>query len=117
MMKMMEFSGINPIFGIPTTMFPRFPPGINPPTLGLVDQKRLKEKFFKDNASMNSKLEDFTQIYQKYATGLFESAYPATPPGHPLFTNSESAETLRNENKKLKKENLELKKKLSKNKK
>ena len=116
-MRIMELSGIHPAFGIPTSMFPRFPPGINPPTLGVVDQKRLKEKFFKDNDSMNSKLDDFTQMYQKFATGLFEAAFPAMSPGHPMFSKVESTASLKNENDKLKKENLELKKQLSKNKK
>ncbi len=116
-MRIMELSGIHPIFGIPTSMFPRFPPGINPPTLGIVDQKRLKEKFFKDNASMNSKLDDFTQMYQKFASGLFEGAYPAMAPSHPMFSKLETTAALKSENNKLKKENLELKKQLSKNKK
>ena len=116
-MRTMELSGIHPIFGIPTSMFPRFPPGINPPTMGPVDQKRLKEKFFNDNASMNSKLEGFTEMYQKFASGLFEAAYPAMPPGHPMFSKLASSASLKNENDKLKKENQELHKQLSKNKK
>ena len=117
-MRMMELSGIHPSFGIPTSsMFPRFPPGINPPTMGPVDQKRLKEKFFNDNASMNSKLDGFNEMYQKFASGLFEAAYPATPPGHPMFSKLASSASLKNENDKLKKENLELKNQMSKNKK
>ena len=116
-MRIMELSGIHPTLGIPTSMFPRFPPGINPPTMGIVDQKRLKEKFFNDNASINSKLEDFSQMYQKFASGLFEASYPAMPPSHPMFSKSASSTTLQSENNKLKKENIELKKQLSKNKK
>lgn len=112
-MRMMELSGIHPAFGIPTSMFPRFPPGISPPTLGIVDQKRLKEKFFNDNASMNTKFEDFNEMYQKFASGLFEAAYPAMPPGHPMFSKLASSTSLKNENDKLKKENLELKKQMS----
>jgi len=116
-MRIMELSGIHPNLGIPTSMFPRFPPGINPPTLGIVDQKRLKRKFFKDSDSMNSKLDDFTQMYQKFASGLFVAGFPATSPGHPMFSKVESTAALKNENDKLKKENLELQKQLSKNKK
>src|SRR3989304_9787150 len=70
--------------------------GISPPSIGIVDQKRLKEKFFKDNASMNFKLQDFNQMYQKFASGLFEVAYPARPPGHPLFSRLDSTGTLQN---------------------
>ena len=108
----MELSGIHPQFGIPTSIFPRFPPGISPPSLGMIDQKRLKEKFFSDNASINTKLQDFNQMYQKFASGLFELAYPALPPSHPLYSRLESTVTLQNENEKLRKENLELKKQL-----
>ena len=116
-MRNLELSGIHPTFGLPSTIFPRYPPGISPPTLGLVDQKRLKEKFFKDNASINSKLQDFNQMYQKFASGLFEVAYPSLPPGHPLFSRLESTVALQSENDKLKKENIELKKQLSRDKK
>ena len=115
--RSMELSGIHPEFGIPTSIFPRFPPGISPPTLGALNQKRLKEKFFTDNASINTKLHDFNQMYQKFASGLFELAYPALPPGHPLYSRLESTVSLQNENEKLKKENLDLKKQLSSNKK
>ena len=109
--------GLNPFLGLPMSIFPRYPPGILPPTLGLINQKRLKEKFFQDNASINTKLQDFNQMYQKFASGLFEIAYPSLPPGHPLFSRLESSTALKNENDLLKKENLELKKQLEKNKK
>ncbi len=111
--KNIELSGIHPEFGIPTSMFPRFPPGISPPSMGLVDQKKLKEKFFRDNSSINTKLQDFNQMYQKFASGLFELAYPALPPGHPLYSRLESTVSLQNENNKLRKENEDLKKQLS----
>ena len=115
--RTMELSGIHPEFGIPTSIFPRFPPGISPPTLGVIDQKRLKEKFFNDNASINTKLQDFNQMYQKFASGLFEMAYPALPPGHPLYSRLESTVSLQSENDKLRKENIDLKKQLANNKK
>jgi len=116
-MRIIELSGIHPTFGIPTSMFPRFPPGINPPTLGIVDQKRLKEKFSNNNDSMNSKLDDFSQMYQKFASGLLEPGFLSMQPDHPMFSKLETTATLKNENNNLKKENLELKKQLSKNKK
>ena len=113
----MELSGIHPEFGIPMSLFPRFPPGISPKSLGVINQKHLKEKFFNDNASINTKLHDFNQMYQKFASGLFELAYPAVPPGHPLYSKRESTVSLQSENNKLKKENIDLKKQLSNNKK
>lgn len=115
--RSMELSGIHPEFGIPTSVFPRFPPGISPPSLGLINQKRLKEKFFNDNASINTKLQDFNQMYQKFASGLFQLASPALPPGHPLYSRLESTVSLQNENDKLRKENFDLKKRISANKK
>ncbi len=112
-----ELSGIHPELGIPMSLFPRFPPGISPASLGVINQKRLKEKFFNDNASINTKLHDFNQMYQKLASGLFELAYPAIPPGHPLYSRRESTVSLQSENNKLRKENIDLKKQLSNNKK
>lgn len=113
--RLLEMSGIHPELGIPLSIFPRYPPGVTPPTLGIMNQKRLKEKFFHDNASLNTKLQDYNQTYQKFASGLFEMAYPAMPPGHPLFSRLESNTILQSENDKLRKENLELKKQLEKN--
>ena len=112
-----ELSGIHPEFGIPMSLFSRFPPGISPTSHGAINQKRLKEKFFNDNASIYTKLHDFNQMYQKLASGLFELAYPALPPGHPLYSRRESTVSLQSENNKLRKENIDLKKQLSNNKK
>ena len=106
---------LNPFLGLPMSIFPRIPPRDFPPTLGLMNQKRLKEKFFKDNASINTKLNDFNQLYQKLASGLIEIAYPALPPGHPFFSRLESSTVLKIENDKLRQENFELKKHLEKN--
>ncbi len=114
--RSIELSGIHPEFGIPTSVFPRFPPGISPPSLGANNQKRLKEKFFNDNASINTKLHDYNKIYQKFASGLFELTYSALPPGHPLYSRLHSTLSLESENNKLKKENIDLKKQLSNNK-
>jgi len=106
---------LNPFLGLPMSIFPRCPPGAFPPMIGLMNQKRLKEKFFQDNASINTKLNDFNQMYQKLASGLFEIAYPALPPGHPFFSRLESSTVLKIENDKLRQENFELKKHLEKN--
>ena len=112
--RTMDGIELNPFLGLPISIFPRYPPGVFPPNHALMNQKRLKEKFFQDNASMNAKLQDFNQMYQKLASGLFEVAYPALPPGHPLFSRLNSSTSLKNENDKLRKENLELKKRLEK---
>lgn len=115
--RSLELSGIHPEFGIPMSLLPRYPPSISPLSHGVIDQKRLKEKFFNDNASINTKLHEFNQMYQKFASGLFELAYPALPPGHPLYSRRDSTVSLQSENNKLRKENIDLKKQLSNNKK
>ena len=112
---MADVNELNPLLGLPKSVFVRYPPGVSPPNLGLMNQKRLKEKFFQDNAAIGMKLQDFNQMYQKFASGLFEIAYPALPPGHPLFSRLASTTSLKTENDKLKRENLDLKKQLEKN--
>ena len=52
------------------------------------------------------------KLYQQYASGLLSPESPIVPHGHPLFTGRNSIQTLKIENDKLIKENLELKKKL-----
>ena len=113
--RTMDAIELNPFLGLPMSIFPRYPPGVLPPTIALMNQKRLKEKFFQENASMTTKLQYFNQMYQKLASGLFEIAYQALPPSHPLFSRLNSSTLLKNENDKLRKENLELKKQLEKN--
>jgi len=115
--RSLELSGIHPEFGIPMSTFLRYPPGISPSSHVAINQKRLKEKFFNDNSLINTKLHDFNQMYQKFASGLFELAYPALPPGHPLYSRQESTVSLQSENTKLRKENIDLRKQLSNNKK
>jgi hypothetical protein len=53
-------------------------------------------------------------MYQQYASGLLSMNTTIIPPGHPLYTRQNSVNTLKTENDKLLKENLELKKKLDK---
>jgi hypothetical protein len=58
-------------------------------------------------------LQGFQQSYQRYASGLLTmNSNGIIPPGHPLFNRQNSVNTLKAENDKLLKENLELKKKL-----
>ncbi len=108
----MDTIELNPFLGLPMSIFPRYPPGVLPPTNALMNQKRLKEKFLQENASMTTKLQDYNQMYQKLATGLFEIGYQALPPGHPFYSRLNSSTLLKNENDKLRKENLELKNRL-----
>ena len=116
---MMNLYGLNPDVMPFAFQFPRFPPGLTSPSFGIVPNSQ--KTITKNNDSLNSKLQDFKQMYQKFTAGLFDMSYPGLiPPGHPLYSKSNSIDTLNGKNAKLQKENLNLRKqieKLSKNKK
>jgi hypothetical protein len=90
----------------------RYPPGANLPS-GLVNTSKLKRQLSADNAALSPKLQDFTEMYHKMAAGLLDmSSNTLIPPGHPIHSRENSVTILKEENKKILKENMELKKKL-----
>jgi len=90
----------------------RYPPGANLPS-GLVNTSKLKRQLSTDNAALSPKLQDFTEMYHKMAAGLLNmSSNTLIPPGHPIHSRENSVTMLKKENKKILKENIELKKKL-----
>ena len=90
----------------------RYPPGANLPS-GLVNTSKLKRQLSADNAALSPKLQDFTEMYHKMAAGLLNiSSDTLIPPGHPIHSRENSLAILKEENKKILKENMELKKKL-----
>ena len=90
----------------------RYPPGANLPS-GLVNTSKLKRQLSADNAALSPKLQDFTEMYHKMAAGLLNiSSDTLIPPGHPIYSRENSVVILKEENKKILKENMELKKKL-----
>ena len=90
----------------------RYPPGANLPS-GLVNTSKLKRQLSADNAALSPKLQDFTEMYHKMAAGLLNiSSDTLIPPGHPIHSRENSIAILKEENKKILKENIELKKKL-----
>jgi len=91
--------------------FIRYPPTSNPPQ-NFDFVHKMKTKFVENSAAMLPKLQNFNHMYQNYASGLLQSSTKLFPPGHPLYTKQESLTTLKDENEKLKKENLELQNKL-----
>ena len=91
--------------------FIRYPPMSNPPQ-NFDFVHKMKTKFVENSAAMLPKLQNFNHMYQNYASGLLQSSTKLFPPGHPLYTKQESLTTLKDENEKLKKENLELQNKL-----
>ena len=91
--------------------FMRYPPNSNPPK-GLANPKMLKNDFLNQGAAMLPKLQDFNQMFRERANSLIKMNTNVLPPGHPLFSRENSLLTLKEENDKLLKENLELKKQL-----
>ena len=90
----------------------RYPPNANIP-MGLVNTPKLKKKLSADNAALTPKLENFAQVYQQMAASLLNISFDKLiPPGHPLYSNENSIALLKDEKEKIRKENLELKKKL-----
>ena len=90
----------------------RYPPSANIP-IGLVNTPKLKKKLSADNAALTPKLENFAQVYQQMAASLLNISFDKLiPPGHPLYSNENSIALLKDEKEKIRKENLELKKKL-----
>ena len=90
----------------------RYPPGANLPS-GLVNTSKLKRQLSADNAALSPRLQDFTEMYHKMAAGLLNiSSNTLIPPGHPIHSRENSVAILKEENKKILKENMELKKKL-----
>ena len=98
---------------LPPMHFPRLPPGTSHPVSSLF-HKPLDGKFQKSNDLVTPHLTDYQQWYQKQADGLFGIQSNVFPPGHPIYSRQNSVDILQNENKKLQKENLELKKQLEK---
>ena len=94
----------------------RYPPGACIQK-GLVNTPKLKKKMSNDGAALTPTLENFAQMYQQMAAGLLNiSLDKLIPPGHPLYTKENSITILKEEKEKIRKENLELKKKLNNNK-
>ena len=92
--------------------FIRYPPTSKPPQ-NFDYVHKMKTKFVENSASMLPKLQNFNHMYRNYASGLMQSSMKLFPPGHPLYTKQESLITLKEENDKLKQENLELHTKLN----
>lgn len=93
---------------------PVFPPGLINPILK--NTVKPDKQFFENRAhTLNERLQDFQQNYQKIANSMFsQSRFGILPPGHPLYTKDNSLQILKDENNKLAKENLELKKQIEK---
>ncbi len=106
-----ELYGLNPDVLPFAFQFPRVPPGL-PNPIGVLNNSP-KNQFKRKGDNLGPNLQDFKEMYQKFAVGLIdfkESLF--IPPGHPLYSRENSVESLKMKNNKLKKDNLELKKNL-----
>ena len=112
--QLRDLYGLNPDIPHSAFQFPRLPPGITQ-SIVKIHENPMKEKFLQESESLNKKLEGFQKLYQQYASGLMKMNPTAIiPPGHPMFSKRNSIESLKMENDKLLKQNLELKKRLEK---
>ena len=110
-----DLYGLNPNIPHVAFQFPRLPPGLSNPMFKN-HENPMKEQFLRNADNIAQKLQGFQHMYQQYAAGLLTMTSTVIPPGHPAYTRQNSIETLQTENDKLIKENLELKKKLDKEK-
>ena len=111
MRHLQDLYGLNPNIPHMAFQFPRLPPGLTHP-LSPLHQNQMKQQLSRHDNTLNQKLQGFQKLYQDYASGLLSQESPIIPPGHPLFSSINSVQTLKTENDKLIKENIELKKKL-----
>ena len=112
MKHLQDLYGLNPNIPHMAFQFPRLPPGFNHP-LSTIHQNQMKSQLSQHDETLNQKLQGFQKLYQDYASGLLSHESKIIPPGHPLFSGRNSIQTLKIENDKFIKENIELKKKLS----
>jgi hypothetical protein len=96
--------------------FPRLPPRVNPP-MGLASAGKIKDQIVHDSETMMGRLSGHHTMFQRYAAGLFNMAPIGFMPGHPLHAKMQPVDTLREENERLRQENLTLKSDIGKEKK
>ncbi len=111
---LMDLYGLNPNILPYAFQFPRIPPELTPLMFNSTTES-VRKNFSRQNESLSTKLQDFQQTYQKYASSLFDMTFPGIiPPGHPLFSRQFSVEVIQAERDQLQKENLELRKRAEK---
>jgi hypothetical protein len=103
---------LNPEIPHRAFQFPRLPPGLTHPMFKTFENP-VKDKFVQNASSLNKKLDGFQKMYQQHVSGLMSmNSSSIIPPGHPMYSQKNSIETLKAENDKLFKQNMALKKKL-----
>lgn len=100
--------GLDPDASPFALQFPRLPPSVSDPMARVHRHGGLGPRAER----LGPRLQDYREAYQRLASGLLDSGSPMTPPGHPLYSARGSAEALRTENARLKKENTDLRRQL-----
>ncbi len=101
-------------FGYPFDMtmatfaFPRLPPRATPP-LGISNVGKIKDAIIHDKDLMMNRLNNHHEMFQHYATGLFNLTPNQFTPGHPMRKGTHQIDMLQEENERLRKENALLK--------
>ena len=105
---------INESFGYPFEMttspfaFPRLPPRANP-AIGMKNTGKIKDQIIHDSHMLSGRLSDYHTMFQRYASGLFNMTPNGFVPGHPMHMKTHMIDSLREENERLRQENLSLK--------
>jgi hypothetical protein len=95
--------------------FPRLPPRINSP-MGIASTTKIKDQIIHDSDMMIGRLSGYHTMFQRYASSLFNMVPNGFVPGHPMHVRMQSVITLREENERLRQENISLKSDISKEK-
>ncbi len=111
MSRLQEMYGLNPNMPHMALQFPRLPPGLTHPMFKVYENPT-REKMVRDATAIAQKMTGFQHMYQEHAAGLLNMNNTVVPPGHPLYHRANSIQTLETENKKLLKENSDLKRML-----
>jgi hypothetical protein len=84
--------------------FPRLPSRANPP-LGISNAGRIKDSIVNDKNAMMGRLFDYHEMFQRYASSLFNLSPNRFVPGHPMNMKIQTVDMLQEENERLQKEN------------
>ncbi|MGQ0606653.1 MAG: hypothetical protein ACT4OD_06895 [Candidatus Nitrosotenuis sp.] len=96
--------GLNPFSAL------RYPPAL----IGsmAMNPAKLKEKMIAENSTFTAKINGFNKMYLKHASGLMDMSSSMFAPGHPMSHKMATDYASKEENERLRLENVELKKRI-----
>ena len=114
--RLRDLYGLNPNIPHLALQFPRLPPSLFN-NMYKIYKNQMNDSLTKNVETIHKQLSGFQQSYRQQAANLMHmNNFAIVPPGHPLYNRQNSLDTLKMENDKLLKENMDLKKKLEKQK-